>query len=111
MPITNFDHYTVRSGDVDASWRFYEGALGLSVRKREGFPVPAFIVSMATGRSSTSSRPLRSKRPSSPVWRRRMQRRRNGAPAGCTTSSSGRRVSPRCASVWPGRASPSASGR
>jgi catechol 2,3-dioxygenase-like lactoylglutathione lyase family enzyme len=45
MPITRFDHYTVRSADVDASWRFYEQVLGLSVRKREGFSVPAFIVS------------------------------------------------------------------
>ena len=46
MPITAFDHYTVRSADVDASWRFYEQALGLNVRRREGFPVPAFIVSI-----------------------------------------------------------------
>lgn len=48
MPIREFDHYTVRSADVDASWRFYERALGLNVRKREGFPVPAFIVSIGT---------------------------------------------------------------
>ena len=46
MPISAFDHYTVRSADVDASWRFYEQALGLNVRRREGFPVPAFIVSI-----------------------------------------------------------------
>ena len=45
MPITRFDHYTVRSADVDASWRFYEDVLGLSVRERTGFPVKAFIVS------------------------------------------------------------------
>jgi len=45
MGITRFDHYTVRSADYEASWRFYERVLGLSVRKREGFPVPAFIVS------------------------------------------------------------------
>ena len=45
MPITRFDHYTVRSGDVDASWRFYEQVLGLSVRERTGFPVKAFIAS------------------------------------------------------------------
>ena len=45
MPITRFDHYTVRSADVDASWRFYEEVLGLSVRERTGFPVKAFIVS------------------------------------------------------------------
>ena len=46
MPINALDHYTVRSADVDASWRFYEQALGLNVRRREGFPVPAFIVSI-----------------------------------------------------------------
>lgn len=46
MPITDWDHYTVRSKDAAASWAFYEQALGLNVRKREGFPVPAFIVSI-----------------------------------------------------------------
>jgi catechol 2,3-dioxygenase-like lactoylglutathione lyase family enzyme len=46
MPITEFDHYTVRSADHDASWRFYEQVLGLTVRKREGTPVPAFKVSI-----------------------------------------------------------------
>ena len=46
MPITTWDHYTVRSRDAAASWAFYERALGLSVRKREGFSVPAFIVSI-----------------------------------------------------------------
>jgi catechol 2,3-dioxygenase-like lactoylglutathione lyase family enzyme len=46
MPITEWDHYTVRSSDVAASWAFYEQALGLKVRRREGFPVPAFIVSI-----------------------------------------------------------------
>jgi catechol 2,3-dioxygenase-like lactoylglutathione lyase family enzyme len=45
MPITRFDHYTVRSADVDASWKFYEEVLGLSVRERAGFPVKAFIAS------------------------------------------------------------------
>jgi catechol 2,3-dioxygenase-like lactoylglutathione lyase family enzyme len=48
MPITDWDHYTVRSNDAAASWAFYEQALGLNVRKREGFPVPAFIVSIGT---------------------------------------------------------------
>jgi len=43
MPITEFDHYTVRSQDIDASWRFYEQTLGLKVWKRD-VPVPAFIV-------------------------------------------------------------------
>ena len=46
MPITAWDHYTVRSRDAAASWAFYEQALGLSVRRREGFAVPAFIVSI-----------------------------------------------------------------
>jgi catechol 2,3-dioxygenase-like lactoylglutathione lyase family enzyme len=46
MPIVEWDHYTVRSKDADASWAFYEQALGLNVRRREGFAVPAFIVSI-----------------------------------------------------------------
>ena len=46
MPIISPDHYTVRSRDIDASWKFYEDVLGLRVRKREGMPVPAFIVSI-----------------------------------------------------------------
>jgi len=46
MPITAWDHYTVRSKDATASWAFYEQALGLNVRAREGFRVPAFIVSI-----------------------------------------------------------------
>ena len=46
MPISDFDHYTVRTADHDASWRFYEQVLGLTVRKREGVPMPAFKVSI-----------------------------------------------------------------
>jgi len=45
MPIISPDHYTVRSRDIDASWKFYEDVLGLRVRKRD-VPVPAFIVSI-----------------------------------------------------------------
>jgi catechol 2,3-dioxygenase-like lactoylglutathione lyase family enzyme len=45
MPIISPDHYTVRSKDIDASWKFYEQVLGLQVRKRD-VPVPAFIVSI-----------------------------------------------------------------
>ena len=45
MPIISPDHYTVRSHDIDASWKFYESVLGLQVRKRD-VPVPAFIVSI-----------------------------------------------------------------
>jgi catechol 2,3-dioxygenase-like lactoylglutathione lyase family enzyme len=46
MAIVEWDHYTVRSRDAVASWAFYEQALGLNVRKREGFALPAFIVSI-----------------------------------------------------------------
>ncbi len=46
MPITEFDHYTVRSKNPSASRAFYEQALGLNVRERVGFAVPAFIVSI-----------------------------------------------------------------
>src|SRR4051794_16657348 len=46
MPIVDWDHYTVRARDAAASRTFYEQALGLSVRPREGFSVPAFIVSI-----------------------------------------------------------------
>src|SRR5581483_11738085 len=47
MPIVEWDHYTVRSKDAARSQAFYAQALGLNVRKREGFSVPAFIVSIA----------------------------------------------------------------
>jgi len=46
MPIVEWDHYTVRSKNAAASQAFYQHALGLDVRKREGFSVPAFIVSI-----------------------------------------------------------------
>ncbi len=46
MPLVEWDHYTVRSHDTNASWASYEQALGLNVRKREGFSLPAFIVSI-----------------------------------------------------------------
>ena len=46
MPIVEWDHYTVRSRDTVASRAFYERALGLNVRERVGFTVPAFIVSI-----------------------------------------------------------------
>ncbi len=46
MPIVRWDHYTVRSKDAAASRAFYEEALGLNARVREGFAVPAFIVSI-----------------------------------------------------------------
>ncbi len=46
MPIVRWDHYTVRSKDAAASRAFYEEALGLNARVREGFSVPAFIVSI-----------------------------------------------------------------
>jgi catechol 2,3-dioxygenase-like lactoylglutathione lyase family enzyme len=37
MPITAFDHYTVRCADLDAAWAFYRDALGLRVEPR---PLP-----------------------------------------------------------------------
>jgi catechol 2,3-dioxygenase-like lactoylglutathione lyase family enzyme len=46
MPIVEWDHFTVRSKDAAISQAFYEQALGLNVRQREGFAVPAFIVSI-----------------------------------------------------------------
>ncbi len=44
MPLTGYDHYTVRCSDLDATWKFYEAALGLRVTQRTGFPVKAAIV-------------------------------------------------------------------
>jgi catechol 2,3-dioxygenase-like lactoylglutathione lyase family enzyme len=35
MPITGFDHYTLRCADLDATWAFYRDALGLRVEPRE----------------------------------------------------------------------------
>jgi len=40
MPITAFDHYTVRCADLDASWAFYRDAIGLRVEPR---PMPSGI--------------------------------------------------------------------
>lgn len=34
MPITAFDHFTIRCADLDASWAFYRDALGLRVEPR-----------------------------------------------------------------------------
>lgn len=47
MTMTAFDHYTVRTADLQKSWRFYEEILGLDVVEREGAAVPAAIVSVA----------------------------------------------------------------
>ena len=44
MSLTAFDHYTVSCSDLDATWRFYQDALGLKVTDRPGFPVKAAIV-------------------------------------------------------------------
>jgi catechol 2,3-dioxygenase-like lactoylglutathione lyase family enzyme len=44
MPLTGYDHYTVRCSDLDATWKFYENALGLKVTERTGFPIKAAIV-------------------------------------------------------------------
>lgn len=42
MTIDRWDHYTVRSGDIDASWFFYETILGLRVTERPGMPWRAY---------------------------------------------------------------------
>ena len=44
MPLTGYDHYTVRASNLDATWKFYADALGLRVTERAGFPVKAAIV-------------------------------------------------------------------
>lgn len=40
MPIQHLAHYAVRTRDLDASRRFYEGVLGLRVGPRPPFPFP-----------------------------------------------------------------------
>ena len=40
MPITQFDHYTLRSADVDATAAFYEQVLGFRVQAIDGFAFP-----------------------------------------------------------------------
>jgi len=37
MPITMFDHYTLRSADVDVTAAFYAKVMGFRVEKLEGF--------------------------------------------------------------------------
>ena len=44
MSLEAFDHYTLSCSDVDATWRFYQDALGLKVTERVGFPIKAAIV-------------------------------------------------------------------
>ena len=44
MPITMFDHYTVRAADLDVSWRFYEQGLGLRVTDRPNMATRAALV-------------------------------------------------------------------
>lgn len=46
MAIEAFDHYTVRCRDLQASWRFYEQALGLDCRPRLDRPIPGAVVSI-----------------------------------------------------------------
>lgn len=40
MPITLFDHYTLRSADVDRSARFYEQLMGFRVERLDAFAFP-----------------------------------------------------------------------
>jgi len=42
MTIDRWDHYTIRSKDIDASWRFYEQVLGLRIIERTGTPWKAY---------------------------------------------------------------------
>ncbi len=44
MTIENFDHFTIRAADFDASKRFYEEALGLRYQERPGFAVAAALL-------------------------------------------------------------------
>jgi catechol 2,3-dioxygenase-like lactoylglutathione lyase family enzyme len=44
MPITAFDHYTIRCADLDKSWAFYRDTLGLRVEPRQvASGIPAAI--------------------------------------------------------------------
>ena len=40
MPITMFDHYTLRSADIDLTASFYERIMGFRVEKLETFAFP-----------------------------------------------------------------------
>lgn len=40
MPITMFDHYTLRSADVDVTAKFYEQVMGFRVEPLDAFPFP-----------------------------------------------------------------------
>lgn len=40
MPITNFDHYTIRARDIDASARFYHDVMGFRVETLTSFEFP-----------------------------------------------------------------------
>ncbi len=40
MPVTQFDHYTLRSLDVDVTARFYADILGLRVESLDSFEFP-----------------------------------------------------------------------
>jgi catechol 2,3-dioxygenase-like lactoylglutathione lyase family enzyme len=46
LAIEAFDHYTIRCRDLDSTSRFYEQALGLSLRPRLDRPIPGAIVSI-----------------------------------------------------------------
>ena|SRR5579871_82080 len=49
MPIEEFDHYTVRAADFDASWRFYGEVLGLRCVTRTGTPHRAAFIYFEPG--------------------------------------------------------------
>lgn len=46
MPITAFDHYTIRAKDLEATNHFYEQVLGLNCRPRTDRPIPGSVISI-----------------------------------------------------------------
>ena len=44
MPITMFDHYTLRSADVDVTSSFYERVMGFRVEKLDAFDFPMHLL-------------------------------------------------------------------
>mgnify|MGYP001336768150 FL=1 len=40
MPITNFDHYTIRARDIEASARFYQDVMGFRIETLNDFDFP-----------------------------------------------------------------------
>src|SRR6266508_2955594 len=98
MPIVEWDHYTVRSRGAAASCAFYEQALGLNVYRREGFAVPAFIVSIG---EREVVHVFQASAEIEGIFARLSRRNdwRGGTPVDCTISSSGQSTSRPCVRV------------